>query len=129
MATRIESELALLRQHFDCVEHAFEERMHWFQVQPLKMPEGWAPSQISVVFCVTESYPGIEPYGFFVPTELKLDSAPPTGCEAPHQPPFEGSWRFLSWAPEEWRATTDLHSGSNLLAWVRTFPHRMREGV
>ena len=36
---RIEAELALLRQHFEHVEHVLENRMHWFSVQSLKMPE------------------------------------------------------------------------------------------
>ena len=129
MKARIEAELELLRQHFDNVEHVLENRMHWFRVQSLKMPEGWAPAKSLVVFSVTEGYPGAEPYGFFVPVELNLDGKPPAENEAPHQPPFDGSWRFLSWTPVDWKSTTDLHTGSNLWDWVRTFPHRMQEGL
>ena len=126
---RIEAELALLRQHFEHVEHVLENRMHWFSVQSLKMPEGWTPSRVAVVFSITEGYPGAEPYGFLVPVELSLHGQRLAASGAPHQPPFVGSWVFLSWAPEGWRATAEIHAGSNLLAWVRTFPFRMEEGV
>lgn len=129
MNTRIKAELALLRQHFDHIEHVLEDRMHWFKVQSLKMPEGWAPAKVPVVFSVTEGYPGVQPYGFFVPVELNLAGESPTEHSAPHQPSFGGTWRFLSWTPEGWQETADLNTGSNLLAWVRTFPHRLREGV
>ena len=129
MNTRIESELALLRQHFDHVEYVLENNMHWFKVQSLKMPDGWSPARIPVVFSVTEGYPGAEPYGFFVPVELNLDGTQPTDGEAPNQPPFDKSWRFLSWSSVEWQPTADLRTGSNLWNWVQTFPHRMREGV
>ncbi len=129
MNDRIASELALLRQHYADVDYLASGAMHWFRVNALKAPPGWSPAEFSAVFAVTEGHPGAEPYGFFVPNELSLNGAPPQTASAQHQPPFQGGWRFLSWQPQGWRATADVKSGSNLWGWVRTFVHRLCEGV
>lgn len=129
MNPRIEAELALLRQHYAKVDYLAANAMHWFRVQPLKTPENWSPAETPVVFAVTEGHPGAQPYGFFVPSGLNLNGKPPSENQAPHPPPFEGSWRFLSWQPEGWRPAADVGSGSNLWGWVRSFMHRLREGV
>ena len=129
MNRRIDAELALLRQHYAKVNYLAANTMHWFMVQMLKTPEKWSPVEIPVVFAVTEGYSGAQPYGFFVPDALNLNGKPPSEHQAQHPPPFEGKWCFLSWQPEGWHATADVSSGSNLWGWVRTFMHRLREGV
>lgn len=129
MNARIEAELALLRQHFERVDHLAVNFMHWLRIQFLKTPEGWSPEEIPAVFAITEGHPGVQPYGFFVPDELKFKGKPPSEHQAPHPPPFEGNWRFLSWQPMGWHATVDVRSGSNLWGWVRSFTQRLREGV
>ena len=129
MNERIEAELALLRLHYTRVDYLVGDAMHWFRVQMLKTPENWAPAETPVVFAVTEGYPGTHPYGFYVPQKLNLEGKPPSGNDVPHPFPFEGNWRFLSWQPVGWHATANVHSGSNLWGWVRTFMNRLREGV
>lgn len=129
MNERMTDELTLLRWHYAKVDHHAANAMHWFKVQMLKTPEQWMPPEIPVIFAVTEGHPGAQPYGFFVPDELNLNGKPPSEHQAPHPPPFEGKWRFLSWQPEGWCATADVRSGSNLWGWVRTFMYRLREGV
>ena len=129
MNERINTELTLLRQHYTKVDYLAENAMHWFMVQMLKTPDKWSPADIPVVFAVTEGYPGVEPYGFFVPETLNLNGKTPSEHQAPHPPPFEGKWHFLSWQPEGWFATADVRSGSNLWGWVRTFMCRLREGI
>ena len=129
MNARIEAELALLRLHYTRVDYVAANTMHWFRVEILKTPEKWAPAEIPVVFAVTEAHPGAQPYGFFVPQELNMEGKPPSEHDAPHPPPFEGNWRFLSWQPVGWHASGDVRSGSNLWGWVRTFMHRLREGI
>ena len=129
MSGRIEAELTLLRKHYGQVDYLATKAMHWFRVDVLKVPAGWSPAEIPVVFAVTEGHPGAEPYGFFVPEGLNKNGQPPKQHGAPHPPPFEGEWRFLSWTPVGWRATADIATGSNLWAWVRSFMHRLREGV
>ena len=132
MNPRIASELALLRQQYADVDHKIANNMHWFRVGNLKTPDEpgkWVPNRIAAVFAVTEGYPGAQPYGFFVPAELHLNDQAPSGNPAPNPPPFEGSWRFLSWSPEGWQPAADVSTGSNLWGWVRSFTHRLREGI
>lgn len=129
MNVRIKAELELLRRYYPQVDYLAANTMHWFQVQALKTPDGWAPDEISAIFAVTEGHPGAEPYGFFVPHELVTGGRPPSEHSAKHQPPFDGKWRFLSWSPVGWQAAADIRTGSNLWDWVRSFPHRLREGV
>ena len=125
---RIEAELALLRLHFSEVACKDAGGLHWFRVETLRTPDGWSPNDVAVVFSVTQGFPGAEPYGFYVPADLTFNSQTPSDHQAPHQPPFGGKWRFLSWNPVGWRATADINSGSNLWAWVRSFLHRLQEG-
>ncbi|MCG8594177.1 MAG: hypothetical protein MI785_07360 [Kiloniellales bacterium] len=129
MNKRIEAELALLRRHYREVDYQAAKAMHWFQIHMLKTPEGWLPAEIPAVFAVTEGHPGVQPYGFFVPANLNKGGTPPNQHDAPHPPPFEGQWRFLSWSPEGWQPTADIATGSNLWGWVRTFMYRLREGI
>jgi len=129
MNARVEAELGLLRQHYRQVDYLAANAMHWFQVHGIRVPENWSPPEFAAVFPVTEGHPGVEPYGFFVPAELTFNGKPPAETGPPHQPPFEGSWRFLSWKPVGWRPAADVLTGSNLWGWVRTFVDRLREGV
>jgi len=128
MLPRIAAELALLRKHYAKVDHVEANGLHWFHVEELRTPPDWSPAAVPAVFSVTQGYPGAEPYGFFVPSDLRRNDAAPADNQAPNPPPFNGSWRFLSWQPVGWRATGDLNSGSNLWGWVRSFVERLREG-
>lgn len=128
MNPRIEAELRLLRRHYEQVDYLAANAMHWFRVQFLITPECWSPDQVPVVFAVGEGHPGAQPYGFYVPVELMLNGAAPSEHKAPHQPPFEGKWRFLSWQPVGWNPQSDVRTGSNLWGWVRSFIGRLKEG-
>lgn len=128
MTRRIVEELRLLRGQYAHVEHAEANDLHWFFVSTVRMPDTCSPAEIEVVFAVTQGYPGVEPYGFFIPHSLTVHGSPPSEIGAPHPPPFPGEWRFLSWSPVDWRATADVQSGSNLWGWVRSFVRRLREG-
>ena len=129
MNARIRAELELLRQNFSEVGYEHHGGMHWFCVGPLRTPAPWSPETVSVAFAVTEGHPGTPPYGFFVPAALTLNGTPPAENGPPAPPPFPGNWRFLSWQAEGWVATADILTGSNLWGWVRSFPHRLKEGL
>lgn len=125
---RIDLEVALLRLHYGCVEYKEANSLHWFRVEPIITPPDWSPGTIPVVFSVTQGHPGTVPYGFYVPVNLERKGAPPSEHRAPHQPPFAGQWRFLSWQAIDWRPTAEVATGDNLWGWVRSFPQRLREG-
>ncbi len=129
MSQRVLAERELLQLHYDRAEYHANGQLHWFLVNSIRTPAGWAPDRIPVVFFVTQGYPGAQPYGLFVPQELTHQGKPPRENPPKHPPPFPGNWRFLSWSPTNWHATTDIQSGSNLWAWVRTFVRRLEEGL
>ena len=125
---RINEELALLRRHYDAVEYFETSDIHWFRVEAVRTAPSWSSDTTAVAFSVTQGYPGAEPYGFYVPTELMYGGQPPNEHSAQCQPPFSGTWRFLSWSPENWRQSADVTAGSNLWGWVRSFVKRFEEG-
>jgi hypothetical protein len=125
---RIEAELALLRLHYDKVEHVEASGLHWFRVEPVRTTENWSADSTPAAFSVTQGHPGAPPYGFYIPAELKYANAPPSENSTPNQPPFAGQWRFLSWQAVDWRPTANVTSGANLWGWVRSFIQRFGEG-
>ena len=125
---RINAELALLRRHYDAVEHIEASGLHWFRVATVRTAPNWSSDTTEVAFSVTQGHPGTELYGFYVPAELTYAGYHPDEQLASHQPPFAGTWRFLSWYPENWRPTADVTTGSNLWGWVRSFVKRFEEG-
>lgn len=130
MTERIEAELELLRQYYPSLEYR-EEGGQWVRIPDYGLPEGWSCGEVDVVFEIKITYPGAPPYGLYVPVNLAFQGNAPNNSNAnPPQPPFDGQWALLSWAPIDgrWRPTEDLVTGSNLLNWVRGFADRFREG-
>jgi hypothetical protein len=129
---RIEEELALLRSRFRDVEHVAAGQ--WVRVREYRvLHPGWTPGVTDVSFQIPMGYPGTQPYGIYVPTGMRYLGNLPANYQEPagNQPPFEGSWGVFSWAPgdRQWRPTTNLVTGTNLLNFVLGFNDRFREGV
>ncbi|MBP1092139.1 hypothetical protein [Bradyrhizobium diazoefficiens] len=135
MRTRIKDELGLLLRHFSGVEHAEANGEDWFRIPRYVLPDGWqiggeAVAELPICFLVKGNYPGDAPYGFLAPAGLRFKGAAPTSTGAPPSPPpFSGEWLHFSWSVENWSATADVGKGSNLLAWVRSFMVRLKEGA
>jgi hypothetical protein len=135
MRPRIEQELALLRQHYPDVEHLEHAGEDWFRIPRYSFPAGWriGDRQIEsapIVFRITAAYPSSEPYGFLTPAGINFNGAPPGNTGSAPAVPFAGDWQHFSWAPDgSWVPTQEVRTGSNLLAWVRSFAHRLREGA
>lgn len=130
-ADRITAELRLMRTYYPDMEYVSDVG-HWFRVPAYPLPAGWSQGRIPIPFEVKETHPGTPPYGLYVPASLRFEGRAPNNRNAnPPQPPFEGAWALLSWAPANgsWRATSDLRTGSNLLQWVRGFADRFTEGL
>jgi hypothetical protein len=131
MKDRIEKELILLRKYFPNLE--YREDGHWFRVPNYALPEGWNRESTDVAFQLPQAgFPGVPPYGIYAPSGLTFKGEKPENYTepAPSQPPFGDNWGVFSWEPHpgEWRATSDLQSGSNLLNWVMGFKERFKEG-
>lgn len=132
---RITDELEVLRKIWGEMDHVNCNGDDWFLIHHYKLPPGWfieneQKEEIPVSFLIVAAYPGAQPYGFLTPIGLNCKGQTPKNISAPSKaPPFDGQWVQFSWQPETWAATADIHSGSNLLAWSRSFGHRFREGV
>lgn len=135
MRARIEQELALLADHFPGVEHRQHAGEDWFRLPSYPFPAGWRIEDVAItaapiVFKVGPAYPSSEPYGFYAPAGINFRGSTPRNPGSGTQPPFEGGWQHFSWAPDgSWVPANDVRQGSNLLAWVRGFAHRLREGA
>jgi hypothetical protein len=94
------------------------------------MPDGWNANRIDTSFLIRDGFPGVSPYGIYVPAGLRFNGELPSNFAevAKTQPPFPGKWGMFSWEAEQWFATADVISGHNLLTWVRGFDKRFREG-
>ena len=130
MEERIEKELELLRQRYPDLEYKEEGR--WVRIPSYPLREGWNRSSTEVVFQIPVGYPGTPPYGIYAPSARLFNKTRPDDYSeaATTQPPFPGTWGIFSWQPADgqWRATTDLVTGSNLFNWVTGFADRFREG-
>jgi hypothetical protein len=102
----------------------------WFLVPEYPLPSGWSHDKVSVVAYLRAGYPGTGPYGIYIPQELRHDNQLPESYRnvAELQPPFGGTWAFLSWEAEQWFATAEPQGGHNILTWVDGFAARFRQG-
>lgn len=135
MRARIKDELALLVRHFSGVEHAEANGEDWFRLPCYALPDGWRlgdtpVSELPLCFLIKGNYPGDAPYGFLVPAGLNFKGTAPTNTGAPPAPPpFSGEWLHFSWSVDNWAAGAEVGKGSNMLAWVRSFMVRFKEGA
>ncbi len=97
------------------------------------LPPGWNRTETAVAWQIPPGYPGTPPYGIYVPAGLHFNGSRPNNYTEPAgtRPPFGGSWGIFSWQPAngQWRPSTDVAKGVNLLTWVLGFGERFREGV
>ena len=125
----MEQELELLRKRWPDAEYRADG--HWFRIPRYELPNGWNRTVTEIAFQPQAGYPGIPPYGFFVPVGITFSAQRPDNYSepAPTQPPFAGTWGVFSWAVDgDWRPTADPSSGANLFNWALGFATRFREG-
>jgi hypothetical protein len=134
MRPRIERELQLLRQVYSVIEHAEAGGEDWFKIGDYPLPAGWrlgdSPiTEVPVAFKLSAGYPITEPYGFLAPERINFGGVAPNNTCPAASAGFAGSWVQFSWAPEgTWAPNSEIHLGSNLLSWVRSFAQRLKEG-
>lgn len=126
MDRRIEQELALLRG----IHPNLRYHDRWALIPQYELPAGWSPAVLDVVFFIRQGFPGVSPYGIYVPAGIRYNGQQPKNYKepAPQQPPFEGSWGVFSWEAADWRPTANPRNGHNLVNWVQGFAHRFKEG-
>lgn len=127
-STRIGQEALLLKQNFPDVEYKSVNNLHWFKIDGYRLPAPLSPESISVVFSVTAGHPVPKPYGFYVPAGVQHGGTVLSLNNPQHQPPFGGTWRFVSWDAAHWTPGIDVMRGDNLWGWARSFRERLLEG-
>lgn len=130
MPPRLAKELELLRRHYPGLE--FVESGYWFLIPGYPLPKDWNRGSTHTAFQAPPGYPGSAPYGFYVPSDLRVKEAKPAWQEpAQNRPPFAGEWAFFSWAVDgQWPApTTDFIGGANLLSFTLSFADRFTQGA
>jgi len=129
MNGRIKKELDLLRRRYPDLE--YHDDSQWVKIPAYPLSEGWDRTPTDVAFQIQLQYPGTPPYGIYVPAGITFKGEKPNDYTEPagNQPPFGGSWGVFSWTIEgQWRATSDLVTGSNLSNWVSSFADRFSQG-
>lgn len=124
---RIRQELEMIRSRYpDC-----EFRDGWFRIKSYPLPPGWNREATDVASFLQAGFPSVGPYGIYVPLGLRHGNAGLTSYAEPAnpQPPFDGTWGILSWAPAKWHPAAEPRKGDNLLNWVEGFTCRFQEGA
>ena len=134
MRPRIAQEFAVLRERYPDIEHVENGGEDWFRLPRYPCPPGWEidggpVSTLAIAFRLGSGYPQGEPYGFATAAKITFNGNTPQSAGSACPCPFEGDWQQFSWAPDGWTPTDDIHKGSNVLAWVRSFAARLREGA
>lgn len=131
MDERLEQELNLLRKYYPDLE--IDDSQKWIKIPSYKLPVGIGWNKVTIDLCieVKPGFPGVAPYGIFVPSGIRFNSLEPKDWQpsANNRPSFTGDWAMLSWTPvEEWKPGSDVAKGSNLLNFVLSFKDRFLAG-
>ena len=130
MIDRIDNEIALVLTRFKKAEAS--ENKRWIKIPEYELPAnmGWNETCMDICCEFKSGYPGVAPYGIYVPSYLLYNGQPPGSWKAvvANRPPFDGEWGMLSWSPPTWNPQNDLVKGSNMLNFIQTFQNRFLSG-
>ena len=134
MRPRIAQEFTAVKARYPDIVHMEHGGEDWFLLPRYSCPQGWEidgspKSTLAIAFRLGAAYPQGEPYGFATAAKITFKGAAPQSAGSSCPCPFEGDWQQFSWAPDDWTPTDDIHDGSNMLAWVRSFVVRLKEGA
>ncbi len=127
MEERIREETELLRERFPDLVY----RDRWIWLPCYRLTEGWNPADVPVAFFIRDGFPGISPYGIYVPAGIRFKGRVPSNYKEPAKPspPFDGAWGVFSWEATSWQPSADPRKGHNLVNWVVGFIDRFKEGI
>lgn len=129
MTDRLRRDLELVGGRYPLMQ--FREEGLWVFLPQYLVPAGWKLRAYDVCFQIRAGYPDISPYGINVSPPPAREDGAGLGNYVPNpdpKPPFGGEWGRFSWEIDNWRATPDLISGSNLLNYVESIRKRFEEG-
>jgi hypothetical protein len=133
MTPRQEQELALLRRHWPDLDHVEVDGRCWVRLRSYPVPPGWTSTSTEVLFWIPEQT-AIQPYGFYVPRTLLINTGDSTAVPTSHYTreatgvpaEFEGEWALFSWSPlNGWRTDDEIEKGDNMTHFVKSFRDRL----
>lgn len=126
MTDRVRAELELIRTRYPELE--FREEDHWARIPSYPVLDDWGVERVEIAFRVPANLPGEQPYGFWVRPPLTAPGGvAATNTSGPVETGFGSGWQQFSWSPEIWRPGAEPRQGTNMLDFVRSFAHRLRE--
>jgi len=131
MTPRIEQEIKLIRKYYSNSRYK-EHGNGWVILLDMLFPKKgiWSVDYSDICFCIPNGYPGQPPYGFYVKGGLrvKCNNVLPGSYTETNETPFDGIWGKLSWQIDGiWKPSSDVHRGSNLISFIRSFNDRLVE--
>src|SRR6185369_10542182 len=102
---RLDEELLLIRSRFPLAARTG----YWIHLGTVKVPgQGWNRSETEIVIRAPSGFPGVTPYGIFVPAGIRVNGTTPDNYQEPvtESLPFSGTWGQFSWQADggRWHA-------------------------
>jgi hypothetical protein len=126
-----------IQEEFERLQNIFKEselKENWVLLSNYRLTKGlgWNKEMCPICFQFPVGYPGTPPYGFYAPADISCNGQVPDNFQGSPQniPPFPGPWSFFSWTPEDgqWKASSDVNKGSNIINFIHSFDQRFRMG-
>lgn len=102
----------------------------WVRLPSYRLPAGvFNCEEAALAFQIPAGYPGQGPYAFYIHPSIKLaDGTNPNNFEENAATAFGAGWCKFSWQVEPWVPKASAVAGDNLVTFVRSCGHRLREG-
>lgn len=126
------AELDFLRETFPGIEYTEKDDERWVRIPAYQLPVGWlhggaSIAQVEVAFQIPLQA-GQAPYAFYVRPALELEGGAVVGSyTSPAATPWGEDFAKFSWQPDTWAPKTNVHVGSSVVTFTRSFAERLGE--
>ena len=127
----VTTNLELLRSRYPELDMRVDNAVHWVRIAMVTLSTAiWTVESVEVAFRIP-SNAGEAPYAFWVHPGVALHSGGPiNNYTHPTPTPWGPDWGQFSFAPgDPWQPKADVHSGVNMLDFVRGIGRRLEEGA
>ena len=127
MLDRRQAEIELLRHKYGDLEVG--PSLEWALFKAFPLPSGWATNVTELLVTIPQGYPFTPPDNFYVSPGLKLASGASPGNYSEGVSLLGRQWGQFSFHPEkeQWKPSSDLLDGHNLLTFMLQVEKRLGE--
>jgi hypothetical protein len=128
---RMTEELRLLWTQFPTATYCLAaDGSEWIFLPDHPLPsEIWGRDRAHVAHRIQPLYPQNYAYGLQVEGQMLANGQPPNNYTTPIPTPFPGIWGQFSWYVEEWKISSEVAEGDNLLKFFQSFALRFAAGT